>query len=79
MLPTFANLLGAVDGIPGVMVRISVYYTRVDARSALEPVGGGGDVSEKVPPVPRFDFDQKLTNSSVAALNPQPSLSLVAR
>ena len=39
MLPTFSNLLGSVANIPGVIMRITVHYTRVEKNSAFAPEG----------------------------------------
>ncbi|KAL5524840.1 hypothetical protein ACEPAF_9986 [Sanghuangporus sanghuang] len=39
MLPTFASLLNSVANIPGVIMRITVHYTRADKQSAFAPEG----------------------------------------
>ncbi|KAL5512661.1 hypothetical protein ACEPAG_2927 [Sanghuangporus baumii] len=39
MLPTFASLLNSVANIPGVIMRITVHYTRAEKQSAFAPEG----------------------------------------
>ena len=39
MLPTFASLLNSVANVPGIILRITVHYTRAEKQSAFAPEG----------------------------------------